>query len=83
MIEEEGQKHKGGPYVPKVGKNKYEMVIIASREARRMNEHARITGEPLQAKVTGQALRRALDDEVPYRYEEPAEPIVESEEPEA
>ena len=58
---EEGQKRKSTLFMPKAGKNKYEMVIVASREARRINEYARITGEPVTAKVTGQALRRALD----------------------
>ena len=83
MNPEDSQKRKGPLFMPPAGRNKYEMVIIASREARRMNEHARITGEPLQSKVTGQALRRILDDEVPYRYEEPAEPVAEPQEPEA
>ena len=75
MFQEEGQKRKSTLFMPKAGINKYELVIIASREARRINEHARITGEPIQAKVTGQALRRVLDEEVPYQYEEPAEPV--------
>ena len=30
---------------PKPGQNKYELVIIAAREARRLNEMARLTGE--------------------------------------
>ena len=75
MFQEEGQKRKSTLFMPKTGKNKYEMVIVASREARRINEHARITGEPVVAKVTGQALRRALADDVPYKYEEPAPPV--------
>lgn len=78
---EEGQKRKSTLFMPKAGKNKYEMVIIASREARRINEYARITGEPVTAKVTGQALRRALDEEVTYQYEEPAPPVAEDEMP--
>ena len=81
MYPEEGQKRKSTLFMPKAGKNKYEMVIVASREARRINEHARITGEPVTAKVTGQALRRALDDDVPFQYEEPALPVAEEELP--
>lgn len=81
MIPEEGQKRKSTPLMPKAGDNKYEMVIVASREARRINEHARITGEPIQGKVTAQALRRVLDGDVPFRYEEPAVPVEETELP--
>lgn len=54
------------------GHNNYELVIIAAREARRMNEMARLTGEPLGGKVTALALGRVLDGEVPFAYEEPA-----------
>jgi len=57
---------------PKPGMNKYELVIIAAREARRINEMARLTGEPLTGKVTALALDSVLRDEVPYTYEEPA-----------
>lgn len=79
MIPEEAQKRKSVLFMPKAGENKYEMVIVASREARRINEHARITGEPIPGKVTAQALRRVLDGESPFRYEEPAPPVEETE----
>lgn len=63
---------------PKPGMNKYELVIIAAREARRINEMARLTGEPLTGKVTALALDNVLRDEVPYTYEEPAPRPVEA-----
>jgi len=63
---------------PKPGMNKYELVIIAAREARRVNEMARLTGEPLTGKVTALALDSVLRDEVPYTYEEPAPKAVEA-----
>ena len=63
---------------PKPGMNKYELVIIAAREARRINEMARLTGEPLTGKVTALALDTVLRDEVPYTYEEPVPKTVEA-----
>jgi DNA-directed RNA polymerase omega subunit len=57
------------------GHNKYELVIVAAREARRMNEMARLTGEPLAGKVTALSLERVLDGEVPFAYEEPSPKI--------
>ena len=62
---------------PQPGQNKYELVIIAAREARRLNEMARLTGEPLVGKVTAVALDRVVQGDVPYVYEEPAPPPVE------
>ena len=59
-------------FVPQPGHNKYEMVIVAARESRHLNELSRITGEPLPGKVTTIALGRVLDEEVPFTYEEPA-----------
>ena len=64
---------------PKPGMNKYELVIIAAREARRINEMARLTGEPLTGKVTALALDNVIRDEVPYTYyEEPAPKAVDA-----
>ena len=57
---------------PRPGQNKYELVIIAAREARHINELSRLTGEPLVGKVTAVALDRVLREEVPFTYEEPA-----------
>jgi DNA-directed RNA polymerase subunit K/omega len=63
---------------PTVGQNKYELVIIAAREARHINEMARLTGEPLVGKVTAVALDRVIRQEVPFLYEKTApEPPIE------
>ena len=52
------------------GKSKYELAIIAAREARRLNEWIRRSGETLHGKVTAVALERTIHDEVPFYYEE-------------
>ncbi len=56
--------------VPPPGANKYELAVVAAREARRLNELARHSGDTPGAKVTGLAMKRVLDNEVPYEYEE-------------
>ncbi len=56
--------------VPPSGTNKYELVVVAAREARRLNDWVRQSGETLPAKVTAVALSRVLTNEVPYEYEE-------------
>ena len=48
--------------------NKYELIIVAAREARRLNELSRQTGLNLGAKVTNVALEEALKGNVLYRY---------------
>ena len=53
----------------KVG-NKYELAIIAAREARRVNSILRFSGEELSEKVTIRALKKALNSEVKFFYEE-------------
>jgi DNA-directed RNA polymerase subunit K/omega len=66
--------------------NKYELIIVASKEARRMNELSRQTGLNLGGKVTNVALEEALKGHVLYHYEDTAEgepveaPVPESEE---
>lgn len=55
---------------PPAGTNKYELAIVAAREARRLNEWSRRTGEVSTAKVTAQALERTVRGEVPYDYED-------------
>lgn len=50
--------------------NKYELIIVAAKEARRMNELSRQTGLNLGAKVTNVALEEALKGDVLYRYED-------------
>ncbi len=48
--------------------NKYELIIVASKEARRLNELSRQTGLNLGGKVTNIALEEALKGNVLYRY---------------
>ena len=59
---------------PPVGLNKYELAIVAAKEARRLNNQLRLTGETetSSAKVTTLALSRTLRGEVPYHYAEHA-----------
>jgi DNA-directed RNA polymerase subunit K/omega len=56
--------------VPPRGRNKYELAIVAAREARRLNEWSRRTGENVPGKVTAIALERAIHSEVPFFYDE-------------
>jgi len=53
--------------------NKYELIIVAAREARRLNELSRQTGLNLGGKVTNVALEEALKGNVLYRYVEVAD----------
>ncbi len=55
---------------PPAGSNKYELAIVAAREARRLNEWSKRSGETLPGKVTAVALERVLRGEVPFAYEE-------------
>jgi DNA-directed RNA polymerase subunit K/omega len=57
--------------VPPPGTNKYELAIVAAREARRLNEWSRRSGDALPAKVTALSLERSVRREVPYYYEDP------------
>lgn len=57
--------------VPPQGTNKYELAIIAAREARRLNDWSRRTGETVHGKVTALALERTIHADVPFFYEEP------------
>ncbi|HMI32429.1 MAG TPA: DNA-directed RNA polymerase subunit omega [Candidatus Limnocylindrales bacterium] len=50
--------------------NKYELIIVAAKEARRLNELSRQTGLNLGGKVTNVALEEALKGNVLYRYTE-------------
>jgi DNA-directed RNA polymerase subunit K/omega len=52
------------------GANKYEIAIVAAREARRLNEWSRRSGEQVHGKVTAVALERTVKGEVAYDYEE-------------
>ena len=55
---------------PPAGSNKYELAIVAAREARRLNEWSKRTGETLPGKVTAVALERVLHGEVAFNYED-------------
>ena len=60
--------------IPPPGTNKYELCIIAAREARRMNEWGRQTGQtatPAAGKSTVVALDQTIRFAVPFYYEEP------------
>ena len=59
--------------LPPPGYNKYELAIVAAREARRLNEWSRRTSEVVKGKVTAAALERTIRHEVPYSYEEDSE----------
>ena len=56
--------------IPPPGSNKYELAIVAAREARRLNEVARRSGDTTNAKVTALALERTIRNEVPYIYDD-------------
>jgi DNA-directed RNA polymerase omega subunit len=61
--------------------SKYELIIVAAKEARRLNELSRQTGLNVGGKVTNIALEEALKGNVLYRYLE--EPDMEIAEPAA
>jgi len=56
--------------IPPPGTSKYELAIVAAREARRLNEWMRRTGETLPGKVTAVALERTIRGEVPSFYDD-------------
>ena len=56
--------------IPPPGTSKYELAIIASREARRLNDWTRRTGENVPGKVTATALERTIRGDVPFYYED-------------
>jgi DNA-directed RNA polymerase subunit K/omega len=56
--------------IPPQGTNKYELAIVAAREARRLNEWMRRSGETILGKVTATALEHTIRAEVPYYYED-------------
>ena len=56
--------------IPPPGTNKYELAIVAAREARRLNDWTRRTGETVTGKVTALALERTIHGEVPSFYDE-------------
>ena len=59
--------------IPPPGMNKYELAIVAAREARRLNEWSRRSGETSPAMVTALALARPIPGEAPFFYEDVSE----------
>lgn len=59
--------------IPPHGANKYELAIIAAREARRLNDVARRSGDNSKTKVTALALERTIRGEVLYGYDDSAQ----------
>jgi len=62
------------------GANKYELAIVAAREARRLNNALRLSGETetSSAKVTTQALASSINKEVPFTYLASRAPVPEA-----
>lgn len=56
--------------IPPPGANKYEIAIVAAREARRLNEWSRQSGQTVPAKVTAVALQRTIANDVPFYYDD-------------
>jgi DNA-directed RNA polymerase subunit K/omega len=56
--------------IPPQGISKYEIAIVAAREARRLNEWSRRSGETVSGKVTAMALERTIRGEVRYEYDD-------------
>ena len=56
--------------IPPAGANKYAIAIVAAREARRLNEWSRQSGQNMTAKVTAVALQRTIAGEVAFFHDE-------------
>jgi len=56
-------------------RNKYELIVVAAKEARRLNELSRQTGLNLGGKVTNVAFEEALKGNVLYRYRAESEEL--------
>jgi DNA-directed RNA polymerase subunit K/omega len=56
--------------IPPPGISKYEIAIVAAREARRLNEWSRQTSTTPVGKVTATALEQTIRAEVPFFYDE-------------
>jgi DNA-directed RNA polymerase subunit K/omega len=62
--------------------NKYELIIVASKEARRLNELSRQTGLDLGGKVTNIALEETKLGHVVFRYGLDPDDVVPAPQPE-
>jgi DNA-directed RNA polymerase omega subunit len=49
--------------------NKYELAVIAAKEARRINDVLRMAGQELEDRVTLHALDKVQKGKIKYRYE--------------
>ena len=49
--------------------NKYEMVLIAAREARRLNDVAKLSGRELRVRPTTVAWDRLIQDKIKHTYD--------------
>lgn len=56
-------------------RNKYELIVVAAKEAYRLNDLSRQTGLDLGGKVTKVALEEALKGNVLYRYRAESEEL--------
>ncbi|MCD6379805.1 DNA-directed RNA polymerase subunit omega [bacterium] len=48
--------------------NRYELIRVASKEAKRISALLRLSGEEVHEKVTTIALRRVVEGKVKYQY---------------
>ena len=62
--------------------NKYELIIVAAKEARRLNELSRQTGLDIGGKVTNIALEETVKGNVLFRYASEEEAATPEPEPE-
>jgi DNA-directed RNA polymerase subunit K/omega len=56
--------------------NKYELIVVAAKEARRLNDLSRQTGLDLGGKVSNIALEEALKGNVLYQYRAQSEELM-------
>jgi DNA-directed RNA polymerase omega subunit len=53
--------------------NRYEAVRVMAKEARRINQIIRLSGQEVEEKPTSIAMRRLIDGKVKYAYEKQQE----------
>ena len=57
----------------KDGSNRYELIIAAAREARRLNDYYRNRGLEPKSRITTEAMHRASHDGISFTYQRPRE----------
>jgi hypothetical protein len=62
-------------------RNRYELIIVVAREARRLNDRYRYRSVEPKARVTTEAIKKAVRDGIAYRYGHVPSPL--EKEPEA